>query len=82
MNAIKAGRAHLPMQSFDVTDVEQAKKLAVVEITPYYFDDDIFKPLDFMYPYADLKIEADFGNSKTATFYLQCPILSANRSEP
>lgn len=77
-DSIKGGHAVLPIQSYDWTDAENAKTLTVLEATPLYFDREGMKPLDFMYPYAALKVKADFGNSRTAIFYLECPILSTN----
>jgi hypothetical protein len=78
MNFIKTGKATLPVQSYDWTGADKATKLTVLEATPYYFDDDIFRPLDFMYPYVDLKVEAELVSSNKTTFYLECPILSTN----
>jgi hypothetical protein len=62
----------------DLTGLDNIKKLAVVKMTPYYFDKLGTESLDYMYPYADLEVVADLEGTNTATFYFQCPILSTN----
>jgi hypothetical protein len=77
IDEIKAGHA-IGTFSEDLSGLDQVKKLTVVKMTPYYFDDELYKPFDFTYPYAELELVADFGNTNTTTLYLQCPILSTN----
>jgi hypothetical protein len=52
--------------------------LGFVKLTPTYFNGSGMKWIDYVYPYADLQMAADFGNGNTGTFYLRCPILSPN----
>ena len=73
--AIKAGKTFLPTQLTDLTGLDQAKKLTVVKVTPRYYNGLKGEVLDFMYPYADLEMTAELGNSNTATFFLNCQIL-------
>jgi hypothetical protein len=74
---IKDGQTQLPPQFDDVSGITAAKNLVVTKITPRYFNGTGKEPLDFLKPYADLEVSADFGTN-TSTFYLKCPILSAN----
>jgi hypothetical protein len=82
MNFIKTGQTILPVQSYDWTGADHAEKLTIVEATPIYFDREGDKSLDFVYPYVGLIVEANLENSKRATFYLECPILSTNLAKP
>lgn len=77
IEAIKDGRAKAWFFWEDLSGLNQAKKLTVVKMTPYYSDAPGMKPLDFMHPYAKLDLVADFGTN-TSPVYLQCPILSTN----
>jgi hypothetical protein len=52
--------------------------LGIVKLTPTYFNGSGMEWIDYVYPYADLQMAADFGNGNTGTFYLRCPILSPN----
>jgi len=66
------------MQDFDWDCLARGKKLSITDVTLYYFDKPGMEPLDFAYPYAELKMEADSGGTNTSTFYLLCPMLSTN----
>jgi len=79
---IKSGKAVLPEQFGDLTDLNTTKRLAVTKITPRYYNGVGKEALDFIYPYADLEMTADTGSTNTTTFFLSCPILSTNATNP
>jgi hypothetical protein len=78
---IKSGKVVLPPQMSDTTGLDSAKKLTVVKITPHYYNGIGKESLDFMYPYADLEMTADSGNTNATTFFLNCPILVETKTE-
>jgi hypothetical protein len=74
---IKSGQAVIPLPEFDFTQLNQAKKLTVVKITPYYWGEWPSDPQDFVCPFAQLEMTADLGGTNF-NFQLRCPILSTN----
>jgi hypothetical protein len=76
IEAIRAGKS-VPLFWENLQDMEQAKKITIIKATPYYYEKDPMKPLDFTYPYLKIELSVDFGTN-TAPFYLECPILSTN----
>ena len=77
IEAIKDGRTKAWFFWEDLSGLNQAKKLTVVKMTPYYSDAPGEKPVDFIRPYAKLDLIADYGTN-TSPVYLECPILSTN----
>ncbi|HEY1718435.1 MAG TPA: hypothetical protein VGH42_09115 [Verrucomicrobiae bacterium] len=75
---IKGGQAVIPLPEFDFTQLDQAKKLTIAKITPYYWGEWPSDPQDFVYPFAQLEMTADLGNTNF-NFQLRCPILSTNK---
>jgi hypothetical protein len=75
---IKSGQAVLPPQFSDTSDLDGAKRFDVIKATPYYQTGNGKEALDFVYPYIEMEISADFGTNNSRLFYLQCPILSTN----
>jgi hypothetical protein len=75
---IREGRAVAPMQDFDWAGSLKAARLTITDVRLYYFDRPGMEQLDFTYPYAELQIAAESGQTNTNTFYLLCPILSTN----
>jgi hypothetical protein len=53
-------------------------KLTITKITPYYMSQLSGTPEELIYPFASLDVVAQIGGTNTATFYLDCPILSTN----
>ena len=82
IETIKSGKAVLPEQFGDLTDKNTTRKLAITKITPRYYNGVGKEALDFIYPYADLEMTAETGNTNTTTFFLSCPILSTNTGNP
>jgi hypothetical protein len=78
LQSIKSGECKLPLQTADVSQLDKATKLTVKEINIRYFDIQGYKPLDFSYPFAAVKVLANLEGTNTVTFYLECPILSTN----
>jgi hypothetical protein len=66
------------MQDFDWAGSLKAARLTITDVRLYYFDRPGMEQLDFTYPYAELQIAAESGQTNTNTFYLLCPILSTN----
>ena len=52
------------------------------QVTPRYYNGVGKESLDFLYPYADLEMTADSGNTNATIFFLQCPILTSEVYEP
>ncbi|HEY3761058.1 MAG TPA: hypothetical protein VGN23_04865 [Verrucomicrobiae bacterium] len=77
VKAIKDGQAMLPPQFDDVAGIADAKAFTVTKITPRYFNGTGKEQMDFLKPYAELEMRADFATN-SATFFLTCPILSTN----
>lgn len=77
VHMIKDGQAVLPEQFDNVTGVAEAKALTITKITPLYFNGSGKEAMDFLKPYAELEMRADFGTN-SSTFFLTCPILSTN----
>ena len=75
---IKSGKAVLPPQFCDTSDVDKATRLTINKITPYYYNGTGKESLDLMYPYAEMEVSADLSPTNSRLFYLQCPILSTN----
>jgi hypothetical protein len=82
IETIKSGKAVLPEQFGDLTDLNTTKKLAITKITPRYYNGVGKEALDFIYPYADLEMTAETGSTNTTTFFLSCPIFSTNVVKP
>lgn len=74
---IKSGKSVFPPQvGASEQEVSDAKALTVVKMTPRYFNASGKEWIDFVYPYADLEMAVNTGDTDTATFHLHCPILS------
>jgi len=59
---IKNGQAVIPLPEFDSTQLDQAKKLTVTKITPYYWGEWPSDRQDFVYPFAQLEMTVNLGN--------------------
>jgi hypothetical protein len=75
---IKSGQTTLPPQFTDTTGVEEATRLTVTRITPFYYSGTGTERLDYLYPYAEMEVLV--GTTNSHLIYLQCPIL-AEKSE-
>ena len=75
LRIIKSGKAVLPDQYYDLTGLEQAKKLTVVKVTPRYYNGVGDEVLEFLRPYAEIEMVADVGETNKITFVLRSSIL-------
>jgi hypothetical protein len=74
---IKTGQSVFPPQvGASPQQISQAKSVTVAKMTPRYFNGSGKEWIDYLYPYADLEMTADFGDGNVGTFYLGCRILA------
>lgn len=71
---IKSGRATTPPQPVELNVLKNAKKLMITQCTPIYFSKPGMYNVSFEYPYLEMTVVADYGDTNTTTFYLNCPI--------
>jgi len=77
LESIKSGLSVLPEQAADFTLLNKAKKITITKVEATYSYGDVGQ-VDFVYPYADIEMAVDFGDSNIETYYLKCPIILAN----
>ena len=83
LGLIKSGQSVFPPQAAaSRQEVVGAKAMTVVKLTLRYFNGSGKEWLDYLYPYADLEMTADFGDRNTGTFCLRCQILSESEANP
>jgi len=81
MQWVKAGMAVNPSPvPIPIEEINRAQKLTITKVTPYYLGDPHNQPQEFVYPFAEIEMVAENGNSKT-TFRLHCPIIETKSAK-
>ncbi len=74
VKAIMVGKAVISTENGEMP--ENPIRLTISQVTPYYMSEISGKPEGFVFPIANIEMRAEMAGSNTATFYLDCPIIS------